>query len=244
MRGVFSARCFIDLSIKGVAMTSSLTKRTAEQMVEAVFALDLEPIKHKLMDKREGYGWSRTKAEHLELQYRRFLALLAKYPDEVIAPSSDVDKFWHGHILDTMKYARDCDAVFGYFLHHYPYFGMRGEEDAANLARAAQNMRRLYQQEFGAVQAVSAKDEETAYCARSPELATADNAYCARLSGHVLAGVAYCAREAAQESADTAYCARVDSSYCARACEQEVCAAPDETSAYCAASTRQLFPIT
>lgn len=123
--------------------------RTIEQITSAIQALDLEPIKFKLMDKREGCGWTREQADHHELEYKRFLTLLAKYPGELIAPSTTVDKFWHGHILDTMKYAEDCERVFGYFLHHFPYFGMRGDEDAANLAAAAVNMKRLYEQEFG-----------------------------------------------------------------------------------------------
>ncbi len=73
----------------------------------------------------------------------------ARFPEEAIAPDRNADKFRHGHILDTMKYAEDCDNVFGCFLHHFPYFGMRGEEDAASQAAAAANMVRLYEQEFG-----------------------------------------------------------------------------------------------
>lgn len=140
-------------------MNKRLHVKTPDQIVEAIFALDLEPIKFKLMDKKEGYGWSRATADRYELEYKRFLALIAKFPDEVIAPNKAVDKFWHGHILDTMKYEQDCYKVFGYFVHHFPYFGMRSEVDAEDLAEAACNMQRLYQREFG-VPAV--KDE--AYC--------------------------------------------------------------------------------
>ncbi len=131
-------------------------KRTIEQITSAIQALDLEPIKFKLMDKREGHGWTREQADRHELEYKRFLTLLAKYPGELIAPNTMADKFWHGHILDTMKYAQDCDQVFGYFLHHFPYFGMRGAEDAANLAAAAVNAKRLYEQEFGVREKVAA----------------------------------------------------------------------------------------
>ena len=148
-------------------------KKTPAQMVEAIFNLDLDPIKLKLMGKNEGHGWTRSEADRYELEYKRFLALLAKFPDEVIAPNTNVDKFWHGHILDTMKYAEDCQHVFGFFLHHFPYFGMRDEEDAANLASAAVNMQRLYQQEFGEPRAressywgavMQEKQEQSAWC--------------------------------------------------------------------------------
>ncbi len=123
--------------------------KPVEEIVAAIQALDLEPIKFKLMDTEEGQGWSREYVEQMAIAYKRFLTLSVKYPEETIAPSKDVDKFWHGHILDTMKYAEDCQNVFGYFVHHFPYFGMRGEEDAANLAEAGKTTNRLYEKEFG-----------------------------------------------------------------------------------------------
>src|SRR5713226_1774521 len=123
--------------------------KSVEQIVAAIQALDLEPIKFKLMDTEEGQGWSREYVDQMEIASRRFLTLSVKYPEATIAPSKDVDKFGHGHILDTMKYAEDCQNVFGYFVHHFPYFGMRGEEDAANLAEAGKTTNRLYEKEFG-----------------------------------------------------------------------------------------------
>ena len=123
--------------------------KPVEQVVAAIQALDLDPIKLKLMDPEEGQGWSREYVERMETAYKRFLILMVKYPQETIAPTKDVDKFWHGHILDTMKYAEDCENVFGYFLHHFPYFGMRGEADAADLRAAAEQMHVIYEREFG-----------------------------------------------------------------------------------------------
>lgn len=216
-------------------MTAHVQKNTVDQTIAAIFALDLDAIKFKLMDKEDGYGWTREEADRQELEYRRFLALNAKYPDEAIVPSRNVDRFWHAHILDTMKYAEDCDKVFGHFLHHFPYFGMRDAEDADNAAKAAQQTKRLYEQEFGGVEQA---DTAAAYCAR------AGQAYCARATAEAQAGedraycarsnVAYCARAAAGDAARpgeaAAYCARASESYCARA--QQVKA--EEVSAYCA----------
>jgi hypothetical protein len=133
-------------------MQAQLTTKPLQQVIAAIQALDLDPIKLKLMDLEEGQGWSCEYADRMELAYKRFLTLLVTHPEETLAPCKDVDKFWHGHILDTLKYADDCDRVFGRFLHHFPYFGMRGAEDAANLAKAAENTRRLYRQEFGTTQ--------------------------------------------------------------------------------------------
>jgi hypothetical protein len=181
--------------------------KTPEQMVEAIFALDLNPIKFKLMDKKEGLGWTRAEADCQELEYRRFLALLAKYPDAAIVPNTVVDRFWHAHILDTMKYAEDCHHIFGHFVHHFPYFGMRDGEDTSNLAVAATETRRLYVQEFG-----DASVQDAAYCARVASSTTQDAAYCARVASSTTQDAAYCARVASSTTQDAAYCARVASS--------------------------------
>lgn len=83
-------------------------------------ALDLEPIATRLMHHEHGLGWSR---EHVTLaiaRYKMFLHLMYLYPNRVIIPTREIDLVWHFHILDTRKYASDCDYIFGYFLHHYP----------------------------------------------------------------------------------------------------------------------------
>jgi hypothetical protein len=125
------------------------TNKPVAHTVAAIQALDLDPIKLKLMDPEEGQGWSREYADRMEVAYKRYLTLLAKFPDETIAPTKDVDKFWHGHILDTMKYAEDCENMFGYFLHHFPYSGLRGAQDAADHRVAGEAFHALYEREFG-----------------------------------------------------------------------------------------------
>lgn len=142
--------------------------KPVEQVIAAIQALDLDPIKLKLMDPEEGQGWSREYVERMETAYKRFLILMVKFPRETIAPTKDVDKFWHAHILDTMKYAEDCESVFGYFLHHFPYFGMRGEADAADLRAAADKTDALYEREFGEgilqAAAFCTASKEAAFC--------------------------------------------------------------------------------
>lgn len=115
----------------------------------AIAALDLDPIKVKLMHKESGEGWTLDQANAVEFEYRRFLYLMKKFPQEQTAPLFDVDTFWHYHILDTMKYAADCEQVFGYFLHHFPYIGLRGEDDVAAHHRVGERMRELYEATFG-----------------------------------------------------------------------------------------------
>jgi hypothetical protein len=117
-------------------------------LFSAVMALDLDAIKVKLMHVASGEGWSVEHTNAVEKEYRRFLCLMKLYPEEDTAPLVDVDTFWHYHILDTMKYAADCEQVFGYFLHHYPYVGLRGDNDDQFRIDSGDRMRTLYETTF------------------------------------------------------------------------------------------------
>jgi hypothetical protein len=195
-------------------MQAQSAGKTVDQTVAAIQALDLDPIKFKLMDPEEGQGWSREYVEQMAIEYKRFLTLSVKYPEETIAPSKDVDKFWHGHILDTMKYVEDCQNVFGYFLHHFPYFGMRGEEDAANLAEAGKTTNRLYEKEFGEGvprRAAYCSVAKPAYC--SVAVTAEKAAYCS------VAKPAYCSVAVTGEKA--AYCSVAKPAYCSVAVTAE-----------------------
>jgi hypothetical protein len=161
--------------------------------MNAIAALDLEPIKVKLMHKESGEGWTLERANAVELEYRRFLTLMKKFPNEDTSPLVDVDTFWHYHILDTMKYAADCQAVFGYFLHHFPYVGMRGEEDAATLVRIGNRMKQLYEAEFGVAYGSTTGEADPAYCAMTPPGQANLPAYCAMTPPGRVNQAAYCA---------------------------------------------------
>lgn len=149
-----------------------------------IAALDLNPIKTKLMHKESGEGWSLEHANAIETEYRRFLYVMKAFPHLPTAPSEDVDTFWHYHILDTMKYARDCEQAFGYFVHHYPYLGMMGKESMEMLQQAGQRMRELYESTFGlsyvrplrSDSAVEAADVQTALASTMPQ--AANSAWC------------------------------------------------------------------
>lgn len=117
-----------------------------EAALERVAELDFSMLKQKL---GQEHGWSPEHQEEVEGLYRRFLALNMVYPDRKICPTGPIDEFWHAHILDTRAYERDCDYLFGHFLHHFPYFGMRGPEDHAALQTAFDDSRTLFISHFG-----------------------------------------------------------------------------------------------
>ncbi|MDC8757379.1 hypothetical protein [Janthinobacterium fluminis] len=142
---------------------------------QAIAALDLDPIKVKLMHQESGEGWSLEKANAVEFEYRRFLYLMKIFPAEATAPLFDVDTFWHYHILDTMKYAVDCEQVFGYFLHHFPYVGLRGEADLEAHHRVGERMKELYEETFGDDYLRSAATMESAGAAQTAFSSAAAN---------------------------------------------------------------------
>jgi hypothetical protein len=104
-----------------------ISRLTPEHKIQE---LDLEPIKYKLIKEQ---NWTIDKADKVEKLYKTYLLLFALYPHEEHVPTQDIDDMWHGHILDTQKYMADCQDIFGYYLHHYPYLGLM---DAADVVRA------------------------------------------------------------------------------------------------------------
>ena len=121
---------------------------TMEVFSPAIRSLDLSPIKFKLVVSHDGPMWSRTKTDEIEFLYRAFLQLNLENPNVVIVPTKEVDEFWHNHILDTRKYAEDCDSIFGRFLHHFPYLGLRGDADEAALGIAFSDTCALFETRF------------------------------------------------------------------------------------------------
>lgn len=104
--------------------------------------------------------WDVEAAEIAVGYYRNFLWLMRKYGHaHVLAPSTEIDEIWHHHILDTYKYHEDCNAIFGAYLHHYPYFGMRGDEDLGDLRNSFATTQSLHFQEFGSY--IMGFEEET-----------------------------------------------------------------------------------
>ena len=193
---------------------------------ESIAALDLAPIKQKLMHSEAGEGWTLEHATVVETEYRRFLYLMKAYPDVQTAPMVDVDTFWHYHILDTMKYAADCAQAFGYFVHHFPYLGLRGEDDARELAASGERMRELYeevfQQPYGANMAawcckagepvVAAAPVEAAWCCKAAPLQAAP------IVPKVRTGAAWCCKAAEPVlAAPVVPKARTEAAWCCKA---------------------------
>lgn len=121
-----------------------------KEMLHQVDELDLGPIVFKLVHPEPDVeGMSIAEAERSVMKYRRFLKLIATHPEQAIVPSKEIDEVWHTHILDTRKYAEDCQKIFGFFLHHFPYLGIRGEEDKQDWMENFMTTCDIYKDYFG-----------------------------------------------------------------------------------------------
>ncbi|MFS2161666.1 hypothetical protein ACCD10_30635 [Pseudomonas sp. Pseusp122] len=126
---------------------------TLEEAVAHINNIDFSLIQKKLCskDKLLCRTWSSVEAEIGIQYYKNFLFLNKKYLGEfpVLPPMLEVDEVWHHHILDTRQYMKDCENIFGYYFHHYPYFGTRNLSDKENLDIAFELVQNLHEIEFG-----------------------------------------------------------------------------------------------
>jgi hypothetical protein len=137
-----------------LAMPTTVPTTTEELIIEErlcrVDELDLGPIVYKLMHPEPGEtGLSFNDADRDVALYRCFLKLCALYPGATLVPSRPLDHVWHTHMLDTAKYRADCDRVFGRFMDHFPYAGLRGAEDRRAWREDFTRTRRLFKEHFG-----------------------------------------------------------------------------------------------
>jgi hypothetical protein len=110
--------------------------------------LNFNSVRDALMEKQR---WRRERAEAAHSEYVRFLTLQKMKPGFMLVPwpnaegQDDLDQFWHQHILDTARYAADCDRLFGRMIHHNPHV-VRGSGQETD---AVEKTQRLYARTFG-----------------------------------------------------------------------------------------------
>jgi hypothetical protein len=139
----------------------------ADALERLTDTLDLSMLRMKLADPVEGKGYGDERLDLMEQEYRRFLALRLACPEADTVPCQIVDEMWHAHILDTIAYRRDCEVIFGRFMDHFPYFGMRGEDDEHALHDAYEQTLVLYRESFGEPPAGTWIATEASRCKRT-----------------------------------------------------------------------------
>ena len=69
---------------------------------------------------------------------------------------------WHAHIIDTEKYAADCQSAFGYFVHHIPSRKEESPVERSRLAAAFNQTASLFREVVGFNFVVSATGTQDA----------------------------------------------------------------------------------
>ena len=98
-------------------------KSVAADELAKINHLNLEDIRLRIIEKHE---LPCQLANEIIAEYRKFLYMVAvksKNPrtrDRGISPPPLVDIAWHLHLLDSKRYAKDCQEVLGFFLNHSP----------------------------------------------------------------------------------------------------------------------------
>ena len=80
---------------------------------------DLSRILNRV--RKEYPEWTEARIARAERDYRDFLAAAKANKGKQVSPCGDVETMWHTHIVYTRQYHADCQAYFGYYLHHEPF---------------------------------------------------------------------------------------------------------------------------
>ena len=94
---------------------------TADSKQELLSILQLWEHWHDIqIGAEKEYGMSQEEFERLLPEYQRFMGLIALGYRGLGMFSTEVDKIWHAHILNTMLYEQFCMKVCGRMIHHAP----------------------------------------------------------------------------------------------------------------------------
>ena len=146
MVGPFLAFLFF-AAIIGIAVFFQRRDQSSTSRVSPSI-INLDSVRDAMIEK---YGWTEQRADAAREEYVRFLTLLQMKPGFMLVPwldaegRDDLDQFWHQHILDTAKYASDCQTLFGRMIHHNPHVPRGSEQED----EAATKTSRLYARTFG-----------------------------------------------------------------------------------------------
>ncbi len=118
-----------------------------DRAIEITNAWNFELAVEKLIEVKNG-EWDLDRAEAALRNYKRYMAVTKALGGVQLVPNGDIDEIWHMHILDTRAYMKDCNELFGEYMHHFPYFGMLGEENRQQWLEVQSQSESLWQELF------------------------------------------------------------------------------------------------
>ena len=120
-----------------------MKKKEVTALDPSIVALELDKIGKKVANEK---NWDEGTLEKNIHNYRHFLMFMLIHPDMGAIPTYEIDDLWHAHILDTRKYAEDCNQIFGYFVHHVPAYT---DEKKVELHTEFLTMATIWEKDFG-----------------------------------------------------------------------------------------------
>ncbi len=91
--------------------------------------------------------WSKEQREVALGRYLKWLGLKVRHPKAKLAPTRDIDLFWHLHMLSPVAYVRDCMRLFGHVLDHDGGFG-KGEGELPKLQEVFTQTATMWEAEY------------------------------------------------------------------------------------------------
>lgn len=92
--------------------------------------------------------WSHDQRAHALVRYQKWLGLKIANATVRLAPTRDIDLFWHLHMLSPVAYFRDCKRYFGRLLDHDGGFG-KDPSEVDQLRTIFEQTARLWESSYG-----------------------------------------------------------------------------------------------
>lgn len=150
--------------VMSIVSSASFKEELAKNISSISSILDRTLQKYKMVNV---LGWDKEVVDDMERDYIRYLALVKTLQDFNIdiklVPNLYIDEFWHNHILDTEQYYEDCYKIFGKVLHHFPYYGMLGEDDRDDWLYNSSILQEIWKECFGEELYTDIESDEDGY---------------------------------------------------------------------------------
>jgi len=144
---------------KGIKMPYSINNEEFSRAMNIVSGWNFDLATQKLVESKPE-TWNTERAKKAVENYKRYMAITKAIGGFQLVPNAEIDEIWHMHILDTRAYTKDCTELFGEYLHHFPYFGMLGEENKRQWRSVQNESEALWQEMFGEVLYQSGDDAQ------------------------------------------------------------------------------------
>ena len=116
------------------------------------FSFIINKLSGLIMPQPYAYCWDYYSVNQAVSRYKKYLFILVKYREqyEGIPPTFEIDEIWHNHILETHRYIKDCEVLYGEYIHHDPLFFMKDGKtpDFESMSRLSKVTKQLFLDEF------------------------------------------------------------------------------------------------